>query len=55
MPRRLRALASLIVGIITVLGIIVYQHYSREPPTDIFAATVTMAASILARVVTGAE
>jgi hypothetical protein len=55
MPRPLRALASLIVGITTVIGMMVYQHYSREPPTDAFAAAVTMAATILAWLVTGLE
>ena len=53
MPRPLRALASIIVGITTIFGIMVYQHYSREPPTDAFAAAVTMAATILAWMVTG--
>ena len=55
MPRPLRGLASLIVGITTVMGMMVYQHYSREPPTDVFAAAVTTAATILAWVVTGLE
>jgi hypothetical protein len=52
MTRPLRALVSLIVGITTVIGMIVYQHYSREPPTT---AALTMAATILAWVVTGLE
>jgi ABC-type Fe3+-siderophore transport system permease subunit len=55
MTRPLRALASLLVGIATVIGMIVYQHYSREPPTDVFTAAVTMAATILAWVVTSLE
>jgi hypothetical protein len=55
MSRPLRALASLIVGITTVVGMAVYQHYSREPPTDTFAVVVTMAASILAWLVTGLD
>jgi hypothetical protein len=55
MIRPLRALASLLVGITTVVGMIVYQHYSREPPTDVVTAAVTMAATILAWVVTGLE
>ena len=55
MAKRIRGLASLIVGITTVLGMMVYQHYSREPPTDVFAAAVTTAATILAWVVTGLE
>jgi ABC-type tungstate transport system substrate-binding protein len=55
MTRPLRALASLLVGITTVVGMMVYQHYSREPPTDIFTAALTMAATILAWVVTGLE
>jgi ABC-type Fe3+-siderophore transport system permease subunit len=41
MTRPLRALASLLVGIATVVGMIVYQHYSREPLTDVFTAAVT--------------
>jgi hypothetical protein len=48
----LRALTSLIVGVTTVVGMAVYQHYSREPPSDTFAMPVTMAASILAWLVT---
>ena len=55
MPRPLRALASLIVGITTVIGMMVYQHYSREPATDVFAVAVTTAATILAWLVTGLE
>jgi ABC-type tungstate transport system substrate-binding protein len=55
MTRPLRALASLIVGITTVIGMIVYQHYSREPPTDAFTAALTVAATILAWAVTGLE
>jgi hypothetical protein len=55
MPRPLRALASVIVGITTIVGMMVYQHYSREPPTDAFAAAVTMAATILVWMVTGLE
>jgi hypothetical protein len=55
MTKPLRALASLIVGITTVIGMMRYQHYSREPPTDIFTAALTMAATILAWVVTGLE
>jgi len=55
MTRSLRALASLFVGISTVVGMIVYQRYSREPPTDLFTAAVTMAATILAWVVTSLE
>jgi hypothetical protein len=55
LTRPLRALASLIVGITTVIGMIVYQHYSREPPTDAFTAALTVAATILAWAVTGLE
>ena len=55
MSRPLRALTSLLVGITTVVGMIVYQHYSREPPTDVFTAAVAMAGTILAWVVTGLE
>jgi hypothetical protein len=53
MTRPLRALASLIVGITT--AIVVYQHYSREPPSNAFTVAVTMGASILAWFVTALE
>jgi len=55
MPRPLRALASLIVGITAVIGMMVYQLYSREPPTDVFAVAVATAATILTWVMTGLE
>jgi hypothetical protein len=55
MPQSLRALASVIIGITTAIGMMVYQHYSRESPTDVFAAAVTAAATILAWLVTGLE
>jgi hypothetical protein len=55
MSRPLRALASLITAFTTVIGIAVYQHYSREPPSDAFAVAVTMAASVLAWLATGLE
>jgi hypothetical protein len=55
MTRPLRGLTSLIVGLATVVGMVVYQHYSREPPSDAFAVAVTTAASILAWLVTGLE
>jgi multisubunit Na+/H+ antiporter MnhB subunit len=55
MTRPIRALASLIVGLTTVVGMVVYQHYSREPPSGAFTAAVTTAASILAWLVTGAR
>jgi ABC-type tungstate transport system substrate-binding protein len=55
MTRPLRALVSLLVGITTVVGMMVYQHYSREPPTDAFTAALTVAATILAWAVTGLE
>lgn len=45
----------MIVGLTTVVGMVVYQHYSREPPSDAFAVAVTTAASILAWVVTGVD
>jgi len=51
----LRALTSLIVGVTTVVGMVVYQHYSREPPSDAFAMADMAAASILAWLVTGLE
>ena len=55
MTSPLRALASLIVGLMTVVGVVIYQHYSREPPSDAFTVAVTTAASILAWLVTGLE
>jgi hypothetical protein len=55
MNSSLRALTSLIVGATTVVGMAVYQHYSREPPSDAFTVAVTTAASILAWLVTGLE
>jgi len=55
MTRSLRALASAIVGLMTVVGMMVYQHYSREPPSDAFALAVTTVVSILAWSVTGLE
>jgi len=51
----LRALTSLIVGVTTVVGMVVYQHYSREPPGDAVTVAVMAAASILAWLVTGLE
>jgi ABC-type Fe3+-siderophore transport system permease subunit len=50
-----RALASLIVGLMTAVGLVVYQHYSREPPSNAFTVGVTMGASILAWLVTALE
>jgi phosphate starvation-inducible membrane PsiE len=55
MIRPLHALVSLLVGITTVVGMIVYEHYSRAPPTDVFTAALAIAATILAWVVTGLE
>jgi hypothetical protein len=55
MTRPLRTLASLIVGLMTVVGMVVYQRYSREPPSDAFTVAVTTAGSILACLVTGLE
>jgi hypothetical protein len=55
MTKSLRALASLIAAFTTVIGMAVYQHYSREPPSDAFAVAVTIAASISAWLVTGLE
>lgn len=55
MTNRLRALAALIVALTTVLGMIVYQHYSRQPPSDSVTVAITAAASILAWLVTGLE
>ena len=49
MTNQLRALAALIVALI------VYQHYSRQPPSDSVTVAVTAAASILAWLVTGLE
>jgi hypothetical protein len=55
MTRPFRALASLIVGLTTAVGMVVYQHYSREPPSNAFTMAVTTAASILAWLVTTLE
>jgi ABC-type Fe3+-siderophore transport system permease subunit len=48
MNSSLRALTSLIVGATTAVGMVVYQHYSREPPSDAFTAAVTTAAWLVA-------
>jgi hypothetical protein len=55
MTRPLRALASLIVGITTVVGMMMYRRYSVEPPTDLFTSAVTVAAIIVAWLVIGFE
>ena len=55
MDSSLRAIASLIVGATTVVGMVVYQHYSREPPSGAFTVAVTTAATILTWLVTGLE
>jgi hypothetical protein len=55
MTRPFRAFASLIVGLTTAVGLVVYQHYSREPPSNAFTVAVTMAASVLAWLVTALE
>jgi ABC-type Fe3+-siderophore transport system permease subunit len=55
MIRPLRAVASMIVGLTTAVGMVVYQHYSREPPSNAFIVAVTMGASILAWLVTALE
>jgi hypothetical protein len=55
MSRPLRALASLITAFMTVIRMTIYQHYSREPPSDTFAVAVTMAPSVLAWVMTGLD
>jgi hypothetical protein len=51
----LRALASLIVGLMTMVGMVVYQHYSREPPSDATTVALAAAASFLAWLVTVLE
>jgi ABC-type tungstate transport system substrate-binding protein len=55
MNSSLRAIASLIVGATTVVGMVVYQHYSREPPSGAFTVAATTAARILTWLVTGLE
>jgi hypothetical protein len=55
MPIPLRALASLMVGITTAVGMMIYRRYSVEPPTDLFTSAVTVAAIILAWAVMGFE
>ena len=52
----LRALASVVVGIATVVGIVVYEHYSiDEPPSDSFTAAVATAAALLTWLVTALD
>jgi hypothetical protein len=55
MTRPFRALASLIVGLTTAVGLVVYQYYSREPPSNATTVALTAAASFLAWLVTGLE
>jgi hypothetical protein len=55
MTTPLRALASLIVGITTLVGMMVYRRYSVEPPTDLFTSAMTVAAIIVAWLVIGFE
>ena len=55
MTRPLRALTSLIVGLTMAVGMVVYQHYSREPPSNAFSVAVTTAAGVLAWLVTALE
>jgi ABC-type Fe3+-siderophore transport system permease subunit len=55
MTRPFRALASLIVALTTAVMLVVYQKYSREPPSNAFTMAVTMGASILAWLVTALE
>jgi hypothetical protein len=50
-----RALASLIVGLMTAVGMLVYQHYSREPPSDATTVALTAAATFLTWLVTALE
>ncbi len=47
--------ASVIVGMMTVAGMVLYQHYSREPPNGTFTAVVTTAAALLTWLVTGLD
>ena len=56
MTRPLRALASVVVGIATAVGIVVYEHYSiDEPPSDSFTAAVATAAALLTWLVTALD
>jgi hypothetical protein len=56
MSRPLRALASTIVGITTIVGIVVYEHYSvDDSPGGAFTMAVAAAAMILTWLVTGLE
>ena len=42
MSRSLRAVACLIVGVTTVVGMAAYEHYSvEEPPSGVFTAAMT--------------
>ncbi len=55
MSRPFRAIASVMVGMMTVAGMVVYQHYSREPPNGTFTACVTTASALLTWLVTGLD
>jgi hypothetical protein len=54
-PRIMSAIQAGFVPLMTAVGMIVYQHYSRGPPSDGVTVAVTAAASILAWLVTGLE
>jgi hypothetical protein len=54
MSRSLRAVASVIVGVTTLVGMMAYEHYSLgEPPSGAFTAAVATAAALLTWLVTG--
>ena len=55
MSRPLRAVACVFVGITTVASMVVYQHYSREPPNGAVTMAVTTAATLLTWLVTGLD
>ena len=56
MSRSLRAVACLIVGVTTVVGMAAYEHYSvEEPPSGVFTAAVATAAALLTWLVTGLD
>jgi hypothetical protein len=56
MSRSLRAVACLIVGVTTVVGMAAYEHYSvEEPLSGVFTAAIATAAALLTWLVTGLD
>ena len=56
MTRPLRALASVIAAITSVVGVVVYEHYSLdEPPGGGFTMAIATAAALLTWLVTALD